>query len=375
MAASNESIFNDPFSAVRAEQTVIRDHIVDLTEAADPGSTIRVSFYHLWSHTVARALAAAHTDPARGVNVQVVLDESSRSSSYADSSYTILADALGTDTGQSSFVTLCPAGRSCLGDQTHSGINHNKFALFSSVADGSRREVVVQTSSNLTPSSYDKLWNSATTVSGNHTLYNAYVSYFGRLRAKDAANWSYSSTSAGVEKVYFFPRSSGDTILGVLDNVECSWTDGSGTHKTGIRLAMFTLTRVGVANRLVELRRAGCTVDIVYSNTSADSWNALHASGGPVLRCYDHDDDGDSGTPSRVVHSKYMLIDGWYAGKRDKVVWTGSANYTYSGLRYNDETIMKINSDTVYAAYLANFTDVRGAAVPGTADDTAACKS
>ncbi|GAA2470542.1 hypothetical protein GCM10010406_02640 [Streptomyces thermolineatus] len=383
-ALSTGALFNNPLSSVRSEQTAIRDHIVDLIEAADPGSTIRMSVYHLWSGTVAQALADAHTDPMRAVDVQVVLDETSRSSSYADGSYGVLADALGTDTAQGSFVTLCPTGRSCLGDPADSGINHNKFALFSSVADGSMREVVVQTSSNLTPSSYDKLWNSAITVAGNFTLYTAYANYFDKQVAKDYANWSYSSTSAGAHKVYFFPRAgtgtSTDTIVGVLDNVQCTWSDSTGSHRTAIRVGMFTLTRTGVANKLVSLRQAGCTVDIVYGTAGPSAWDILDADSGIQKRCYDHDDDGDEGaasspTPRMTIHSKYLLVDGWYAGERDKVLWTGSANYTTPGLRYNDETIMKIDDDAVYAAYLSNFNAVRGAAVPGTADNVAECKS
>lgn len=379
-AASSTSAFNDPLSGVRTEQTVIRDQVVDLIRRADAGSTIRLSMYQLWSATVARALTAAHDDPLRAVNVQVVLDDVSASSPVADGTYDTLKASLGTDTSRSSFVTLCPASKSCLGDPARgNSVSHNKYVLFSSAGGGSLRNVVVQTSSNLTPSSYDKYWNSATTVTGNSTLYNAYVAYFQKLKAKNYSTWKYTSTSAGAQKAYFFPRAgttnSSDTVVGILNNVDCSWSDSTGTHRTGIRLAMFTLTRQGVADKLAGLRRAGCYVDIVYTNMDAGTWRALHFSGGPRVRCYDYDDDGDSTTERMVMHSKYLLIDGWYYGRRDKVLWTGSANYSTPGLRSNDEALLKVNDDATAAAYRGNFDAVSRAAVPGAADNVTECKS
>ncbi|MGP3982319.1 phospholipase D-like domain-containing protein [Streptomyces sp. KR80] len=379
-AVSSSSVFNNPLSSVGSERTAIRDHVVGLIKKADPKSTIRLSMYQLWSATVARALTEAHDDPVRAVNVQVVLDEGSASNPVADDTYATLKASLGTDTSRSSFVTLCPKGKSCLGDPARgSSVSHNKFVLFSSVGVGTLRDVVVQTSSNLTPSSYDKYWNSATTVSENSTLHDAYVTYFRKLAAKKWSSWTYSSTSAGTHKAYFFPRAgnskASDTIVGVLDNVRCSWSDSAGTHRTRIRLAMFTLTRQAVADKFAALRRAGCSVDIVYSNTDAGTWRALHFTGGPDMRCYDHDHDGNGSTPRRVVHSKYLLIDGWYAGRPDKVLWTGSPNYSTRGLRANDEALMKINDDATLAAYANNLDAVRRAAVPGAADNVAVCKS
>lgn len=379
-AASNASAFNQPFSEVRSEQTVIRDQVVDLIRRADPNSTIRISMFQLWSATVARALTDAHEDPSRAVDVQVVLDRVSATSPVADGTYDTLKASLGTDTGRSSFVTLCPTGKSCLGNPDKgSSVSHNKFVLVSSADAGLTRNVVVQTSSNLTPSSYDVYWNSATTVSGNGTLYNAYVGYFQKLKAKSWSTWKYSRTAAGAHTAYFFPRAgstnASDTIVGVLENVDCTWSDATGSHRTALRLAMFTLTRQGVADKLASLRRAGCTVDIVYSNTDAGTWKALHFSGGPQMRCYEHDHDGDSSTPLMVAHSKYMIIDGWYAGKRNKHVFTGSHNYSTSGLRANDDAVLKVDDDATYLAYRNNFDAVRSAAVPGTADNVAKCKS
>ncbi|MFJ4833697.1 phospholipase D-like domain-containing protein [Streptomyces sp. NPDC088747] len=143
-------------------------------------------------------------------------------------------------------------------------------------------------------------------------------------------------------------------------------------------MAVFKLTRLAVAQKLVALQKDGCTVDIVYSTTDSGSasgtWETLHAAGGPALRCYNWDDDSDAGTASRIVHSKYLLIEGKYDGTvAQKVLWTGSHNYTGPALTKNDESLLKVDSNTAHDAYVSNFTAVKAAAVPGTSDSTNAC--
>ncbi|MCX5562897.1 phospholipase D-like domain-containing protein [Streptomyces sp. NBC_00038] len=372
-------VFNNPTGTV-AEQQAIRTQLLDYIGQSPAGSSIKASVYHFWDTEVAQALADART---RGVAVQLLLDESAVSDNPNDATYGILTAALGTDTTQNSFVGLCPVNKSCLGDPSlGASINHNKFWLFSQL-DGAYN-VVVQTSSNMTPSSYSRFWNDAYVIPGNATLYAAYGSYFGKLVGKDWDSWQYSYTTSSPYKVYFFPRPAsdpapGDTITGVLDNVTCTYTESGTTKSTKVRVAMFKLTRLAVAQKLVALQKDGCTVDIVYSTTDSGSasgtWETLHASGGPALRCYNWDDDGDAGTASRIVHSKYLLIEGKYDGTvGQKVLWTGSHNYTGPALTKNDESLLKVDSNTAHDAYVTNFTAVKAAAVPGTSDSSNACK-
>ncbi|KUO22339.1 phospholipase D-like domain-containing protein [Streptomyces dysideae] len=372
-------VFNNPTGTV-AEQQAIRSQLLDYIGQSPADSSIKASVYHLWDAELAQALADAH---ARGVDVQMMLDESSVSSNPSNPSYGILSNALGTTTTQSSFVGLCPVKKSCLGDPSlGNSINHNKFWLFSQL-DGAYN-VVVQTSSNMTPSSYSRFWNDAYVVANNSAVYTAYRNYFGKLVGQDWENWAYSYTTSSPYKVYFYPRpatdpSPGDTITGVLDNVTCTYTENGTSKSTKVRVGMFKLTRLAVARKLVELKQNGCSVDIVYSVTdsgsSSGTWETLHASGGPTLRCYNWDDDNDSTTASRIIHSKYLLIEGKYNGTTgQKVLWTGSHNYSGPALTKNDEALMKVDSNTAHDAYVANFTTVKAAAVPGTADNTNACK-
>ncbi|WP_328540287.1 phospholipase D-like domain-containing protein [Streptomyces sp. NBC_00344] len=74
------------------------------------------------------------------------------------------------------------------------------------------------------------------------------------------------------------------------------------------------------------------------------------------------------------MHSKYLLIDGMYDGTANKLVWTGSHNYSGPSLRENDEALLKVDDSAYHDAYVSNFNAVKAAAVPGTADGTDACK-
>ncbi|MFF4174084.1 phosphatidylserine/phosphatidylglycerophosphate/cardiolipin synthase family protein [Streptomyces sp. NPDC001744] len=364
-------IFNRPTGDTAAQQA-IRSQVRSVIANADSGSIVRLAMYHLWDDTIAADLVDAKN---RGVNVRVVLD---RTTLDYPSSYDTLRAALGTSTSAASWVALCASGSSCLGP-AGTGINHNKFLLASSVAGGTQKNVTVQLTSNLTPSNYSRYWNSSLTVAGNNELYDGYVAYFTKLPAQNRAAWSYTYGNAGDYKYYFFPRAGGDestdTVVNALDNITCRWSDASGAHRTTVHAAMLKITRQAVADKLAALAASGCLVDLVYSETDAGTWNALHGVSGLTNRCYQHDDDADATTPRRIVHSKNLMIDGMYAGEVQKVMWTGSHNWSGPALRNNDEAMLRVTAPSVYDAFEANFQAVKSAAVPGTSDNVAICKS
>ncbi|MGI5480539.1 phospholipase D-like domain-containing protein [Streptomyces lavendofoliae] len=383
-AVAEGPVFNKPTGTV-AEREAIRGRLLTYIGTAAPASDIKVAMYHLWDEGVARALADAHTE--RGVDVQVMLDHTSAAST-SDTSYAILASALGTDRARPSFVGTCPQRQSCLGDPgalSGNGINHNKFWLFSQVEGAA--DLVVQSSSNMSPSAYSRMWNNAFVLPSNAPLYTAYADYFSKLKEMDWQGWSYSTTTSGPYKAYFFPYpgsgNAQDTIWNILDNVTCKYTSGGIARQTKVRVAVLKITRQGVAQKLTDLQRAGCAVEVVYAEadslagsggTSAGTWEALHAPGGPSVRCHNWDEDGNPNTTNSVIHSKYLLIDGMYDGVVDKLLWTGSHNYSGPALRENDEALLKVDVTAHHDAYVANFAQVKAAAVPGAADTTDECK-
>jgi hypothetical protein len=385
-AEQSRAIFNNPLGTT-AEQQAIRTQLLRYIASSPPGSSIKVGLYHLWDQGIAQALADAHK--LRGVSVQIILDESTISARPSDPSYGILSKALGNDTTQRSFVGTCPPGKSCLGrPEFGKSINHNKFWLFSQV-DGAT-DVVVQTSSNLSPSSYSGFWNDAYVLTYNTGIYQAYGKYFDALVGKNWSTWNYTSAAFSPYKAYFFPYYPGtgnstDTVWNTLDNVTCNYTASDGTaRRTKIRVGMFKFTRQGVADKLVAMKKAGCTVEVVYTETdSSDSsadgvtpgtWETLHSAAGLTPVCYNHDHDGAPATSPRVMHSKYLLIEGKYDGRIKRVMWTGSHNYTGPALRENDEALLKIDLAAVHDAYVTHFNTVKAAAVPGTSDNTPGCK-
>ncbi|MFE7837722.1 phospholipase D-like domain-containing protein [Streptomyces sp. NPDC057474] len=379
-------IFNDPLGE-ESEQLAIRTRLTELTAAALPGSTIKVAVYHVWEASVVDALVAAKE---RGVRVQVLLDESSVSDRPTNTAYGSLAAALGTDRTKGSYIATCPVDRSCLGDPKYGqSIMHNKFWLFSAVEGATN--VVVQTTSNSTPSAHTKFFNDALLLPNNPTMYDAYADYFDTMAARDWASWEYRTVSNGLYKAYFFPRTGSsratDTVYSVLNNVQCSYKDSAGaTRKTWVRVAIFKITRLAIAEKLVALKQAGCDVSIVYAESDSakssggtkGTWEKMHTSGGPTVRCYNDDrdplDPGRKLTTPYIIHSKYILIDGKYDGVRNKISFTGSGNYTGPALRENDESIVKVDDDAVHDMYRAHFDKVIGVAHPGKADTTDLCK-
>ncbi|MFD7706665.1 phospholipase D-like domain-containing protein [Streptomyces sp. NPDC059786] len=379
-------IFNDPLGTTD-QQYAIRTRLVELTNAALPGSTIKVAVYHVWEATVVNALVAAKD---RGVNVQILLDESSVSDRPANTSYGMLAAELGTDRTKGSYISTCPADKSCLGDPKFGqSIMHNKFWLFSAVEGATN--VVVQSTTNSTPSAHTRFFNDALVLPDNPTMYDAYADYFDTMVARDWKSWEYRTVSNGLYKAYFFPRAGAsratDTVYSVLDNVACTYKDTAGvTQKTKVRVAIFKLTRLAIAEKLLALQKAGCSVSVVYAETDSakssggtkGTWEKLHTSGGPTVRCYNDDRDpanpGSKLTTPFIIHSKYILVDGAYDGKRNKVSFTGSGNYTGPALRENDESIVKVDDDAVHDMYKAHFDRVTKVAYPGTKDTTDLCK-
>ncbi|MET7859083.1 phospholipase D-like domain-containing protein [Streptomyces sp. NPDC005318] len=388
-AVTTGPVFNNPAGTV-AEQQAIRSQFLSLAEGAQSGSYLKLAVYHFWDTGLAQAFVDAHN---RGVNVQMVLDSSETTSSHDDgATYPMLRDALGTDTSAKSFISLCGTDHACNSTVVPS-INHNKFLIYDYDGSGGY-STVIQSSSNFSPSSYSKFWNDAMVVDNDRGVYLAYTQYFGKLAAQDPASWEYlTPTTYSPYAYYFFPRPAddprpGDTVTGILDNVICTYTESGATKHSTVRVGMYKFTRQAVADKLVQMKKDGCAVDIVYTETdsadstgSAGTWETLHATGGPTLRCFSWDDDGDeatagsAATPRQIIHSKFLLIEGKYADKTGrKVMWTGSHNFTGPALTKNDEALLKVDDAAVYDAYVSRFTAVRSAAKPGTADNTPECK-
>lgn len=343
VAPQTGALFNDPNGTV-AEQYAIRDYVRTLIDKAPAGSTVSMSIYNITDFDAEFANAILEADD-RGVHMRVVLESTT---SAQTSSGQAIIDGLGTDNTADSWTSVCSAG--CHGTRH----NHNKFYLFSEV--GGVESVVVQSSANLTISNGSRYWNNAVTFVENEALYGSYLDYFDDL-ARNVVDLDYYRTdSLGEVKTYFFPRSGSnsatDTVYNTLGNVDCTGNTTAGTAdgRTIIRVAMWYFGRVAVAERLADLGAAGCDVQIVYTDILPAPEAAL--DGAPNVSLTQLDDDG----VGDIIHSKYMLIEGTYAGVSDRtVVFTGSPNYSDAALRLNDEAMLRIYNDEIHGQYVANF--------------------
>ncbi|WP_433176278.1 phospholipase D-like domain-containing protein [Actinoallomurus sp. CA-150999] len=323
-------VFNTPTGG-KAKQHVIATKIAQLISGTPKGAVIYVAMYHFSTKDLAKQLAKAKK---RKVNVRVVLDyESSRYKAYKT-----LKKALGSNRKKSSWVTLCAKGRGCIGPQ----FNHNKFFLFSTTRGA--KKVVLQTSANATYNSRDLQWNDAL-VLRNSGVYAGYRRYFYDLAKQRHTGNYHRIVHAGRYRLDFLPWSSGDPVSQHLDMVSCA----GGTR---IRLVMGHFTWQPIAQRLWNLDNAGCRVQVVFGHVGQSVLKELTRAGGrhggPELRYLP--ENGHA-----YEHSKYLLVDGRYRGKKQKAIFTGSSNYTDPGFHAHDEAMISAVDATLEKEYVANF--------------------
>lgn len=325
-----------------ARDTTIEDRLIQLIDAALPGSRIRVAMYTFTRTGPADALIRART---RGVDVRIVLDGD--------------ADGLGSEVGTlttglgAANVHLCDApGSACVG----SGIMHHKTFLFSALSDGSTN-VVVQASHNLTTNQLS-MHNNAVIIRGDAALFSGYEATWNDL-FRDVEIPDYYRTIDGdlATRVYFFPRSTGgDTSVSILNNITCD-----ATSRIRVAMAFFTDARSEVADALAARAREGCDVRVVAGDAEIPLGGTvasrLTAAGVQLTRYPDRSGWG--------LHSKYFLIDAPYAGSvgHRRLVFTGSHNWTGPALTINDETQLRIEDDVVFAGFLSDWDHVRASAV------------
>ncbi|MET9323463.1 phospholipase D family protein [Streptomyces sp. NPDC003038] len=144
----------------------------------------------------------------------------------------------------------------------------------------------------------------------------------------------------------------------MLKPVSCA----GGTTK--IRVGMYAFTRHQIADRLVELRAAGCQVYVFMNDEDGSIGSTVlgklkDGRLNAVAGCYQPAPTDTEPNKGFGLHSKYLLIEGTYDNLPNRtLVFTGSQNYTYPSLRGHDETILEIDHARVYQDFENNFDDV-----------------
>lgn len=280
-------------------------------------------------------------------------------------------------------------------------MNHNKFFIFESVdfeklkkkhpnnctaSVPSSGRALYLASANLTQSSLEK-HNNAILVPITKEIFEVIEDYYKDLKSeykKTTPIWSiftgnkvedrYKTVKSDRCKVYLYPRRKEDTpkqftdtLVGVLKNIKhYKHPETNDKCEIYITIAGWYESRIELAETLAEL--SGPNVDIkVISRpvTSSDEginmdkavYNMLKGKATMYFQA-----------EGRKIHSKYMLINAPYASGdsyvRQKLVWTGSPNYSGAAVYSHWEMICKLYDKTnAYDAYLKDFNDLINAGV------------
>jgi len=347
------TVFQDP-GEVPGTDLSLEAYAIGLIAATPAGEHIGFAFRDFNRRPVADALIAAHR---RGVLVDGVIDGGERIRPIVPE----LQAAIGAER-----VVLCGspsfAFNSCITNVDPPSLQHNKFLTFSRLADG-REDVVLQTSMNFLQPSQLSYYNDMVEIAGDHRLYDGYVEFLMDMKAQVRTDDRYAIRWGDDGRNTMFPsprrqsdRGSDDTIVDRMDEIDCSQ---GGT----IRAAnmAFRSERMVILDKLVDLQRAGCDVDVVLSNADGDIMTGLLLAGIPVHPFFLR--ELTNVRPQVIVHDKFWLVDArsTETGRRTKLTYAGSSNWRGDQQR-SDDLLLRIADDGVYAEYLAYWEKLRGRA-------------
>ena len=157
-------------------------------------------------------------------------------------------------------------------------------------------------------------------------------------------------------KVYFLPRET-ESVKAVIDK---TFFRLDGVVPKKVKLASYYLTDVrftdsNFVDKLIDLKRRGTEVEVIYDAASHDSLSVMRrfSNGGivpvltPAQKCKDFIPMDDY----RLMHNKFMVVD--------DIVITGSANYTGVAFRNNDEAVMVINLPDIARQFGDEFDEIK----------------
>ncbi len=239
--------FNDPTGKYGGSPDALMKQIITAVDNVPAGSIIRVVAYSFDYEPMKRALLRAKT---RGAQVRLLIDSHTETQQIRD-----LRKALGTGTSDGSYLRTCKY--SCMANKP--SFIHSKLYLFSRT--GGATQVSMNSSANPAETGVSKSWNNTYTTVGDKTLYDANVANFNDMLPDKTNTNYYRTVESPPYKEYFFPRAgstkNSDTLYNILNDVSCPST---------IRLTTYfwTSARLYLAEKLSALKKAGCTVEVIY---------------------------------------------------------------------------------------------------------------
>ncbi len=324
--------------------------------------TIRIATWSFDDWDIARALVAARN---RGASVQVV---AAKAANKGVGPWRYLRKKLGSrlyKPGHKNTRDLVSFARQCSGAcRGPGGTAHAKYFLFDRVGAGRTRNIIFQTSMNLTRFAYTNQWNQAQ-VMKSPAIYNDFLGVYRQARIGRPLAQPYHVRDFGSIADYFFPRprarSAQDPVMSILKRVHCAKASSGGNarHFTRIRViqyAMYGDRGVWLAKKLRNLWGLGCDVKIIYSVSSRPTLQILrNRSGRGAVPMRQSVVRNGSGELAKYNHSKWMTITGrWGSSRSTWLTFTGSANWSLLAFA-SDEQMQRIRSRPATLQYLRAF--------------------
>lgn len=330
------AVFGSPWSKKAARQHAVAISAMEIIDGAPKGATVLASVFNISYPGMDEVLIRADR---RGVHVRVLVNhEATRRPLFKR-----LQRTLGSDPKRRSSVVVRGGGVRM----------HSKFVL--ATRSGDRENVVWMSSGNLTRASGRYQANEALTITGDPELHDFFAEQFALMAdgVTDPGVLARSVTTPTAQ-VWTFPQPEGgranDPVAALLDDISCVTDQGT----TIVRLGQLFLTdeRIWIAERLRELKAAGCDVRVIgHLSVWGSARGLLVAPGDGQIDLRD--------SVGAALHTKLTSIDGFdAAGRPLKVLMAGSHNLTGRALTVtpegvNDEFAILIRDPATVDAYSA----------------------
>jgi len=335
-----------------ADRVAIRNRVLNTINSTWGTGDIKMTTWSFNDYGMKNALAAARD---RGVKVTVIGSRSINNDGKHQAWLALKSEL--NQRGDTSGSSVVECGGSCRGA---GGTSHSKYFLFNDVGSLHRRNVVMQTSMNLTGFGYRDQWNQAT-VWWSANVYNAFNQVFELARTKTRGGVRTYRTGNVYSTFWPGASRSNDVILRALNNTHCTGATAGGVNgRTRVRMINYAIYQergTAIAKRLRQLWNGGCNVRIIYAVSSRPVLKILRSNAGrgpiPMRQSATKNRRGEI---VRYNHSKWLAISGVYAGRGrgTYTVLPGSANW--ANLSYtSDEQIQQIFSSTWTRPYFWAF--------------------
>ncbi len=227
--------------------------------------TIRIATWSFADWEIARALVAAQR---RGVSVQVVAARQANKENRNGGGSSSTSGRGSTSPASPGRADKVSFARECRGAcRGPGGTAHAKYFMFDNVGSGHIRNVVVQSSMNLTTMGYKGQWNQAFEHEDRRHL-RAFMTIYRQTRVGRVSGSSYRNFTAGTIISRFFPLRGGnrnnDPVMRMLNRTSCA----GHTKIRIIQYAIYGSRGTYLAKKLRSMWSAGCDIAIIYAVSS-----------------------------------------------------------------------------------------------------------